>query len=124
MGSLYVGLQAEIMTSSRKRGLGYNEVPNGILGQSLCVTWKEPGLLFRHIHSVAKCFSPYHLGSAPPQRRVRKKDALDSWGHGRSGAVLERAMVGMYQDSLHPCDQQPGGLGLSVFTESGWCTEA
>ena len=47
-----------LLQSPWKRGLGHNEIPNGILGQSLCRTWKKPGLLLRHIQSLTECFYP------------------------------------------------------------------
>lgn len=84
-GSLDVGLQAEIMTSSQKRGLGCNEEPNGILDQSLGRTWKEPGLLLRHIHSLAECFYPM-----PPTycSSTKNKQVRQAWFTGRWAARL------------------------------------
>lgn len=81
MGSLYVGLQAEIMTSPWKRGLGHNEVPNGILGRSLCRTWKKLGLLLRHIQSLTECFYPMPptYSSSTKHKQVRQTWFMGGW---------------------------------------------
>lgn len=95
MGSLYVGLQVEIMTSSRKQGLEYNKVPNGILGQSLCRTWREPGLLFRHIYSLTECFWP--LPSTYGSSTKKSKQERQNWFTG-AGVGGSRWMAGQALD--------------------------
>ena len=81
MGSLYVGLQAEIMTSPWKQGLGHNEMQNGILGRSLCRTWKKPGLLLRHIQSLTERFYPMPptYSSSTKHKQARRTWLMGGW---------------------------------------------
>lgn len=84
MGSLYVGLQAEIMTPSWKWGLGYNGVSNAISGRSLRRTWKASGLLLRPIHSLTQCFCPlpptHDSCTKTKKGRIHKGDCQPNFG--------------------------------------------
>lgn len=102
MGSLYVGLQAEIMTSPWKRGLGHNEGAKWDSRSEPLQDLKEARSLVK-THSVAnRMLLPHTPTYSSSTKHKQARDRPDSWADDQLSFGLEWTTMEMYQFAPFP----------------------